>query len=349
MHSHLGPQGNVYQLEETDLLSDAEADSLAGKLLTDDYPWYEWLVDDEDATILKPDGTPLVIYRANALPVKVCEAAYKALRKAATPTDNRGMAAGELKAELARDADALAETTTARITDTKMSKRPAGIQHKFYRQPIKHDGTLSKTHYANKIVKSGIIGYFDRYVRIPYCRTTAFNMAEPEKWKAALPFVRAVAGVFEREAPERYAKQLAMIQRTHPDFTIHGTPFTTITVNKNWQTAVHKDAGDYPEGFGVMAALQAGNYTGGNLVFPKYRVGVNMRTRGVCLADVHEWHGNTPIHGVAGLYERISTVMYYRENMWRCGSAAEELERAKNRKLGDPLYDPADTLEKANG
>jgi hypothetical protein len=35
-----------------------------------------------------------------------------------------------------------------------------------------------------------------------------------------------------------------------------------------------------------------------------------MRDRDVLLADVHEWHGNTPLLGVPGGYQRISTVFY---------------------------------------
>jgi hypothetical protein len=326
-------------------LPDEEADAFAGTYLNEDA--YDVLVDDEDCTVLKPDGSPLVIYRAGVLPGRVCKQAWESLRAAATPTDNRGMAAGKLDAyEAAKDQDALSETTTAARGQLRRKPAAKTTDTRFF--PVKADGTVSKTSYA-KTVKSGIVGYFDRYPRIPYCRTTAYNLAEPDKFLDALPFVRAVARVFQEEAPERFSNQNAMIRRTHPDFYIHGTPFTTITVNKNWQTAVHKDAGDYPDGFGVMAVLQAGKYEGANLVFPQYRVAVNMRTRGVCLADVHEWHGNTPIRGVPGLFERISCVFYFRENMWKCGSAAQELERAKNKKPGDPLYDDdEDVLAQAN-
>lgn len=49
----------------------------------------------------------------------------------------------------------------------------------------------------------------------------------------------------------------------------------------------------------------------------------------VLLADVHEWHGNTPLVPTRWPYERISFVFYYRAKMLECGSAAEELERAK--------------------
>jgi hypothetical protein len=83
------------------------------------------------------------------------------------------------------------------------------------------------------------------------------------------------------------------------------------------------------EGFGVLTVLHAGTYTGGHLVFPKYRVAVDLRTGGVLLADVHEAHGNTPLIGTPGSFVRLSLVCYYRAGMRACGSASEENARAK--------------------
>lgn len=201
-------------------------------------------------------------------------------------------------------------------------------------RPMKQDGTVSNTNYA-QAVHSGIIGFYDRYPRIPYCRLTAFNLYQPEKFQAAMPLIRAIDEAFKKNVPGRYAAQLKVVKQTSPDFVIHKTAFTTITVNKNWVTALHKDKGDLTEGFGVMTALRAGHYSGCYLCFPKYRVAVDMRTRSLLLADVHEWHGNTPLIGIEGAFERISLVCYYRQGMVSCGSAAEELARAKKIRMGD--------------
>jgi hypothetical protein len=296
-------------------LTDAEADALAGTLLT--AKAFDVLVR-EDAEVYKPDGTPLLFYRKDALPAESCKAAHAALRKAARKSHNRGLAAG--------NATAMA----------KQGGRLVSVSSKARVQPIRKNGTISRTDESAKLVESGVVGYYDRYERTPYCRLTAFNLEHPERFAAAIPFIRAVDAVFRDTLPDRYAAQRAVIGRTHPDFFVHGTVFTTITVNRNWQTAVHKDKGDYVPGFGVMGVLEGkGHYDGGYLVFPQYRVAVDMRTRGVCLADVHSWHGNTPLIGRPGNFERISCVFYYRVYMFRCGSAAEELQRAKSKKLGE--------------
>lgn len=247
------------------------------------------LISGEDADILKPDGSPLLVFRHNVLPANVCEKAFPALKRAATMTDNR----------------------------------PSGGA-RF--QKVKVNGKRSNT-FRTPEVMSGIIGYYDRYPRINYCRTTTYTRDNVEGWASVLPFIYAVNDVFRRELPGRYAAQLAAVEQTSPDFVITDTAFTTMTVNRNWRTPAHKDKGDLKEGFGVMSVLSAGKYSGGYLVFPKYSVAVDMRTADVLLADVHEFHGNTPIVGVEGEYDRVSTVMYFRKNMVHCGTAEEELAR----------------------
>ena len=121
-----------------------------------------------------------------------------------------------------------------------------------------------------------------------------------------------------------------MIKKTSKDFYIKGTVFTTITINKNFRTAIHTDKGDLKEVFGNLGVLQAGDYTGAYTILPKYGVGVDVRSCDIAFFDVHELHGNTEIKPI-GNAERISIVAYFREKMTECGSAEEELERIKNK------------------
>lgn len=299
------------------VLTDEEAASLAGRLLT---PRAFDVLIDEDADVTTDTGEPLLYYRKQALPLADCLAAYRNLRKAATPTDARGIAAGEEK--LNND-----ETGNAR---PKVREGRLGFRN------ITQDGRLSRQ-WRTSIVNSGIIGFFDRSPRFPYCRQTAFTMNEKEQFWAALPLLQRASEVFREVCPDKWAVQQAITRASSQDFVIPGTVFTTVTVNKNWQTAVHQDAGDLKEGFGVMAALRSGLFDGGYLVFPQYRVAVNMRTQGLLLADVHQWHGNTPMKGKSDGWERVSLVMYYRNGIRYCGTAQDELERVKSRKQGTKL------------
>lgn len=315
---------NVIQLKEENCLSDEETEKLKGTFLNDSH--WNILCQDEDTTVLKPDGSVLLIYLRHVLPSDICTQAYPSLREAWAQSQNRGIAAGILPADVK-----LAH-------GNRVKKAAPGFISGTRARPLKEDGTVSNTNYAQQ-VDSGIIGYMDRNARFPYCRQTAFTQKHVEKWDAALPFIRGVNQVFSKYAPERYAVQKEVVDRTSPDFVIKGTVFTTVTVNHNWQTAVHKDAGDYKEGFGVLSALCAGKFYGGFYTYPKFKVAANLRTRDVILADVHEWHGNTPIVGAKKNYERISCVFYYRNNMHYCGRAEEESTRVKNRKIraGEPV------------
>lgn len=209
-------------------------------------------------------------------------------------------------------------------------------------RPFLQDGTLSKTvrmndHSVSKSA-SDIIGAFDRYARFPYCRRTAFDLRKESPMTKVVPFIQIVDRVFGSNLPDRYENQRVWVSRTEQDWVIPGTAFSTVTVNNNYRTACHKDAGDLKEGFGVMAVLQAGEYSGGYLVFPRFRVAVDMRTLGVCCADVHEWHGNTAFVGKQGKYHRTSCVFYYRANMYKCGTAQQELDWVQNRQAGDPIW-----------
>ncbi len=262
----------------------------------------------EDTDVYKPDGSVLLKYRANIVPTNFCQAAFSCLQAVPhTPVSNR-MTAGLGKAV----------------------------------QRTREDGTKSHTNAINpteypelKDTSSSIIGNFDRYARFPFCRQTAFNLTHPKKFATMLPYLQFVDRIFAKEIPDRHMNQMEAVKRTHPNWVIHGTCFTTITVNKNWQTRVHIDAGDFKEGFGLLAAFRAGHFGGCYLVFPQFRVAVDMQTAGLLLCDVHEMHGNTALTGTKGLFERISIVLYYREKMQYCLSPEQELERAK-KYFGDP-------------
>lgn len=294
-------------------LTDAETDALAGQLLDDRS--YDRLLDG-NADVYKPDGTILCKMRHNVLDEAMCYKAYPIWREASKPSHNRGHASGIIQSQ---------KETYQGFT------MPGGgkLVSQTRARAMLLDGRLSNTMMA-RTVMSGIVGYFDRSVRFPYCRLTNYNLKNNKQFRAVTPFIQRVDACFKDLMPERYVAQQEHILRTHPDFYIQDTSFTTVTVNRNFQTAVHKDVGDLKEGFGVMSCLRHGRFDGCFFCYPKYRVALDMRTGSVLCGDVHEWHGNTTIRGNKGLYERVSLVFYYRERMTECGSATDELERAKH-------------------
>jgi len=179
---------------------------------------------------------------------------------------------------------------------------------------------VSTTTYGSA-VNSGIAGWFDRYPRIPYGRATSYTRDNFDKFKMSYPFLQNLSEGFKNLLPERYTAQMAAANKLDPRFLVPGTPFTTVTVNKTFRTAAHRDAGDLNEGLSNLLTLSNdGKYTGGYLIAPEYRVAVNVRPGDLLLINNHEvMHGNTPIVCEEGS-ERVSLVVYFREKMLELGS-----------------------------
>tara|TARA_R100001086_G_scaffold149480_1_gene79397 strand:+ start:785 stop:1681 length:897 start_codon:yes stop_codon:yes gene_type:complete len=288
-------------------LSDKDANKLKGSLLSEKD--YNTFINYDADVYCKETNKCIAKFRKKIIPSNIAKQAFESLKSAAVPSSNRG-------------------------TSTSGKDNKGNSSH----LRIRKDGTRSNTTSAvGKAPNSGIIGYFDRNARFPYCRQTAFNEKQFEKFKKAYPIIKLVDSKYAELMPEHYALQRKIADETSQDFVIKNTAFTTVTVNKNWQTAVHTDKGDYAKGFGNLVVLRKGRYTGGFFVLPKWGVAFDLQNCDLLLVDVHQWHGNTPIQKIDNNATRVSLVMYYRENMISCGTADEEVQRAKNRKLGTKL------------
>lgn len=278
--------------------------------------WAKYFVDerdydvlyDEDVRLTDERGNPLLVLVKKAISTEAAAKAWGVLRNYHTNSDNRGVASG-------------------------ISPEPRK----------KMDGTYSATTRVPKGwgVESGIIGYFERTVRMPFCRSCQWNLDHPEKFAALFPMCQEATAKFEQLVPERFKVQKAIVDKTDPSYVIPNTLYTTLTINKNFRTACHLDAGDLEEGFSNMVVLKEGNILGGNLVLPRWRVAVKLDHGDLVMFNAHEWHGNTQIIRLDKKAQRCSIVMYYRTKMQHCLSPKEEAERAKNRKAGDSLYDHA--------
>ena len=187
---------------------------------------------------------------------------------------------------------------------------------------------ISDTTYAN-VVFSGIAGWFDRYPRIPYGRATAYTQHSYDKFKLAFPFLQTLDRGFAELLPTRHAAQREAADKIDPAFLVPETVFPTITVNKTFRTAAHRDAGDFSNGLSNLLVLSNnGNFTGGYLILPEVRIAVNVRPGDLLLVNNHEYiHGNTPIEMQDDVAERVSLVCYLREKMLELGSKEYEDHR----------------------
>ena len=208
---------------------------------------------------------------------------------------------------------------------------------------IKKQNGISKMKVNNQVA-SNPIGFYEsskNFADLP-CRLTHFTRTNYKNYKDGLQFIQKIDSMFKKLIPESHQKQLSRAnEKSH--LKIPETAFSTITINRNFRTALHKDAGDFSGGFGNLTVIERGSYHGGYTVFPQFGVGVDVRSGDFLAMDVHQWHSNTAIFeteedktlnskldkvfndnpevGTVGLdkkYTRLTFVCYLREKILNC-------------------------------
>ena len=300
-------------------------------LLTGDADVYGPADDTLEALGMDPEpigeGRLLISFRKGVFPVDKCREWHTLLRGAAGKSMNRGAAAGPLDMEYfrARYGERMRVLSDNRISYTT------------------EDGLVSNVQVSTP-VNSGLVGFFNRTPRTPYCRQTAYTSKHAEEIGKCYEYFQLISNRFKMQVPGRWANQNSFVESTgirEKGWCIPGTVFTTVTVNRNYRTGLHQDAGDLREGFGNLTVLEGPGprYEGGYTVFPQYRVAVDVRTGDFLGMDVHEFHGNTPIVGPEG-HERVSVVCYTRVEMRGCGPWESERAREEEHlaKIPNPQH-----------
>lgn len=236
------------------------------------------------------------------------------------------------------DADVYDHTSGELLAKFRKNKlKPENVKE-FYENVIKFaeretsnrgsaSGSKSKNVKNNPKIMTNIFGYFDylspsqkfalkkKGITLPLTiRETRFNMDYPENYQKTIPLIQEIDQQYAKLVPKKYGLQKKKAKQT--PFRIADTCFTTVTTNVNFQTTIHKDVGDDPEGFGNLSVIEYGKYTGGETCFPQYGIGFDVRTGDVLFMNVHEWHGNLPIHKEDPEARRLSIVCYLRLRIW---------------------------------
>ena len=195
-------------------------------------------------------------------------------------------------------------------------------------------------------VNSSVFGYYDRwtgmhkqkmkwggFTGLTEVRLTQFMKKSPEKFKRTVPLIESINQKYKQLVSDKFEKQNEKAQMT--PFKISNTSFTTVTMNTNFQTSIHKDHGDDDEGFGNLAVIERGRYKGGETCLPQYGIGVDVREGDLLFMDVHKWHGNLPIEALRPSSIRMSIVCYLRKNIskrtggWSDQMAKDHLENVE--------------------
>ena len=267
----------------------------------------------------------LLKFRKNVISNDLIDIGWQSYKDLAKPSRGRGASAGPINSSglywSKRD-----------LVDTK--KWSTGYMIKGKKSKMK----------VNNQVASNPVGFYEasnNFSKLP-CRLTHFTRCNFKKYNEGLPFIQRIDELFQELIPNAHMKQLERANLTN-NFKIPNTSFSTVTINRNFRTALHRDAGDFKGGFGNLTVIERGKYHGGYTVFPQFGIGIDLRNNDFVAMDVHQWHSNTKLYeteedkefnstlksefndnseiGTAGIYEkytRLSFVCYLREKIIKC-------------------------------
>ncbi|CCW69781.1 unnamed protein product [Phytomonas sp. Hart1] len=174
--------------------------------------------------------------------------------------------------------------------------------------------------------ETGIVGFYD-YLNNPTpqkCRATRFTRQNGDSvMNGCQTFLQALDSMYHAQAPAHYQLQRMAIP---PRFELCGTAFSTLTVNRNFRTAVHRDRGDFRGGLGALCVID-GAFDGCHLVIKPLQRAFRLSVGDVLLFDTSLEHGNTEVHNSELPWKRISVVCYLRNGLM---SSICEIERRKH-------------------
>ena len=309
------------------VMSDEESKQLEGQWIDESFLKIPVIRENTDVYYMENGKRKLLLkFRRNCISSPLIRTGWKSYKDLAKPSRGRGASAGPIATDSAY-----------------WKKRNLVKTNKWSTGYLKEDGTESKMKVNNQVA-SNPIGFYEsasNFCKLP-CRLTHFTRTNYDKYQEGLPFIQRISDMFQKLIPDSYAKQLEKAN-LKPHLKISDTCFSTITINRNFRTACHKDAGDYKDGFGNLTVIERGKYHGGYTVFPQFGVGVDARSGDFLAMDVHQWHSNTPMYetkedrifnqqmdsvfkdnpdvGTAGIYEkytRLTFVCYLRDKISKC-------------------------------
>ena len=354
------------------IYSDDEIKSKEGQWFDESHIKYPIVNSNTDVYRLDDEGNKhlLLKFRKNVIPDSLIKTGWDSYKDLAKASRGRGASAGPIDVnsqywgkrklvdtkkwstgylnpkglELHDSLSPLDEMELCVKCDELNIKRKDGLsKDELIHLIIKKQGGISKMKVNNQVA-SNPIGFYEsgkNFADLP-CRLTHFTRTNFEKYNDGLPFIQHIDKLFQKLIPESHNKQLVRAD-TKPHLKIPKTAFSTVTINRNFRTAMHRDAGDFRDGFGNLTVIERGKYHGGYTIFPQYGVAIDLRNNDFVAMDVHQWHCNTPMYeteedkafnetldyafkdnpevGTAGIYEkytRIFFVCYLREKIASC-------------------------------
>jgi hypothetical protein len=197
----------------------------------------------------------------------------------------------------------------AMIVNDLLDKRPTAVGSKAMARVKKdrHRGTFHVT--PDRVMKildrvgarEGLLGAMaGRAGRPP--RNSKLTDKRPELLDQLRALRRRVDHLHAKYLPTPYAFQRAVVKEA-PEFRLGHSAYSSVYIVKHLRSGYHRDRQNL---HGALSALlPVGNFTGGELVLPRWRIAFAFKPGDVLFFDPQELHGNLPVVG-----DRASLVWY---------------------------------------
>tara|TARA_R110001592_G_C13164786_1_gene749268 strand:- start:1818 stop:2696 length:879 start_codon:yes stop_codon:yes gene_type:complete len=259
----------------------------------------------------KETGELIFSLKKKILPDEIYNIDKKLIVLAGTLSPNRGSAGGVVNAKGLRKGKEHWSKKPEYPCDKEGNPLPEG--HNKHTALFKYeDGRISKRARSNSVASQSV-GGFDKSPQYP-CRLTHWTKNNLESYKTIFPLCKYISDEYFSYTPDKWLHQYEKYQRCPQDFLIPETNFSTLTINLDFRTATHRDKGDFKGGLTCFTIKKVGEYTGGELCFPEYHIGLNVEQGDLLMFNPHTAHCNNPIIGSG----RMSFVLYLREKMDKC-------------------------------
>jgi hypothetical protein len=269
-----------------------EAGQMRGQFADPSHPRH---TIDQDTVVIAPDGSIIAVFLKQVILPALYNRAYKRWKIVNELPDNRAAAVGS----------------------------PSLLR-------FRKDGSRGKRKGVPKVVlkilkkqgaRHGMLGYFDATPDKSF-RETRLTEKHPKMVRRNKTLIELVDKLYKQHLRKIYEIQRAQVQKA-PRFRLWHTVFSTIYIAKNFRTAYHTDSGNL---LGVMTALIAmGNFTGGELVSPRWRIAFVLKPGDLLLFDPQHLHGNLPFEG-----KRLSAALFCARRIGDCSKKVHGEKRGAN-------------------
>ena len=160
----------------------------------------------------------------------------------------------------------------------------------------------------DKHINSSIAGYFNPQFKgkDPYVETS-FTKKYPNNWRYVVNIVKEISDLYREQHPQCWDDTHNRIKE--PKFIINDSVFSTLTMNYNLRCKSQSDKGNAKGSYSAITTT--GEYNGCKVIFPRYKMLVNLQPGDLLIFDPFEKHCNSESsNNVIG--DRMSIVFYVR-------------------------------------